>query len=142
MNTLLLDASVWLAVLDTGDRFHEPAGRLVDLAETGQVSLAALDLTGYETTNVAVTKWRDRGAATVLVELIDAFCAGRLVRSSSDLLRRAIKLANAKDITVYDAAYPAAAKLNGWTLASCDMSDLVGKRLAIDPFIAVEQSSG
>lgn len=137
MNTLLLDASVWLAALDTGDRFHKSASRLVELAEDGHVSLAALDLTGYETTNVAVSKWRDRTAAKALIELIDAFGAGFLATTSADLLRRAVKLAAAKDITVYDAAYPAAAKLHGWTLVSCDLRDLVAKRLAIDPDKAV-----
>lgn len=55
--------------------------------------------------------------------------------------RRAVKLAAAKEITVYDAAYPAAAKLNGWSLVSCDLRDLIGKRLAIDPEAAASKAS-
>lgn len=141
MSTLLLDASVWLAALDAGDRFHESSIDLIDLSDQGRVTLAALDLTGYETTNVAVTKWHDGAAARALVDLIDSYCAGSILAVSGDLLRQAVRLAAAEEITVYDAAYPAAAKLNGWSLVSCDLRDLIGKRFAIDPASAAAEAS-
>lgn len=67
-----------LAALDTGDRFHQTSDALVELADRDGVSLAALDLTGYETANLAVTKWRDAAAAVAPAKLIDAYCVGKV----------------------------------------------------------------
>jgi hypothetical protein len=49
------------------------------------------------------------------------------------LLSRAATLADEHTISVYDAAYVAAADQAGGTLVSCDVRDLVSKGLASSP---------
>jgi len=57
------------------------------------------------------------------------------------LLTRAAKLADEHTISVYDAAYVAAADQTGGTLVSCDIRDLVSKGLASSPASAHEEES-
>lgn len=49
------------------------------------------------------------------------------------LISGAIDLAQRHGLTAYDAAYVAAARLNGWTLVSVDVADLVSRELAVLP---------
>jgi predicted nucleic acid-binding protein len=132
-DTLLLDASVWLAALDSEDRYHDAARATIEASADGRLGLAALDLTLYEVSNVAVVSWRSRSAAERLVQLIDAACDETLVRVQESLARSAALLAAEHDLTVYDAAYLAAAQEHGWTLVSADLSDLVRPGHAIPP---------
>jgi predicted nucleic acid-binding protein len=135
---LLLDASVWLAVLDPDDDNHEAAAKLVQAAAVGTVTLAALDLTLYEVANVAVVRWRSQLDAERLVDLVRLACTETLERAEDELLRLASALAAEHGLTVYDAAYVAAAKRRTWTLVSCDFADLVTPGLAIPPKVAAQ----
>jgi predicted nucleic acid-binding protein len=132
-DALLLDASVWLAALDSEDRYHDAARAAIEASTDGRLTLAALDLTLYEVANVAVVSWRSPPAAERLVQLIEVACAETIVRVHEALTRRAAALAVEHEVTVYDAAYLAAAREHGWTLVSGDLSDLVRPGHAVAP---------
>jgi predicted nucleic acid-binding protein len=131
MSTLLLDSSVVLAAIKPGDPHHEAAGAL--LADASTV-LATLDLARYEVTNVAVRAWSAPEAVAPLLRILDRIAAdGGVVESSGGLIAHAAELAEDHMISVYDAAYVAAAAGAGCGLVSCDVRDLVSKGLAILP---------
>lgn len=130
MTLWLLDASVLLSTEDPDDEHHDDAVRLVGHEDP----LATLDLAFYEVANVALRAWRDRSAAERLRERVIALAEdGGLTRVDSSLLADAIAIADEHDISVYDAAYVAAARRAGATLVSCDIRDLVSRGLACRP---------
>lgn len=131
MSTLLLDASVILAAFDSDDKLHGPSRTLLANPE---ITLATLDLARYEVANVAVRAWREPSRVAPLLEAIDRIAddAG-VIPSTTTLLRRATELADEHTISVYDAAYVAAADQAGSSLVSCDVRDLVSKGLASSP---------
>lgn len=138
MSALLLDASVILAAFDSDDELHGPSQAL--LADP-DVTLATLDLARYEVANVAVRGWHELGRVDPLLEAIDRISGdGGVVPSTTSLLSRAAKLADEHTISVYDAAYVAAADQSGGTLVSCDVRDLVSKGLASSPASVSEES--
>lgn len=131
MTTLLLDASVLLAAFDPEDDHHEPARALL---EDDEVALATLDLARYEVANVAVRGWRAPESVTPLLAVIERLADDGGVLSSTDtLLTKAAEIAERHTISVYDAAYVAAADEGGHRLISCDERDLVSKDLAALP---------
>jgi predicted nucleic acid-binding protein len=131
VSTLLLDASVVLAAFDSDDELHGPS--LALLADP-EITLATLDLARYEAANVAVRGWGEPGSVAPLLEAIDRISGdGGVIPSTTTLLSRAAKLADEHAISVYDAAYVAAADQAGGTLVSCDIRDLVSKGLASSP---------
>jgi predicted nucleic acid-binding protein len=140
MSSLLLDASVWIASLDPLDPHHAEAQQLIVGVESGR-SLAALDLTLYEVANVAVKSWKAPEDAGALVELVRSSCPGTLAPVDEELIEQAIALADEHGLTVYDAAYVAAAKLHDWTLVSADHADLVRPGLAVTPDAALKRSA-
>jgi len=128
MSTLLLDSSVVLAAIKPDDRHHESSAAL--LAD-GSTVLATLDLARYEVTNVAVRAWSAPAAVAPLLRILDRIGAdGGVVESSARLIAHAAELAGDHTISVYDAAYVAAAAEAGCGLVSCDVRDLVSKGLA------------
>ncbi len=139
MSALLLDASVILAAFDSDDELHGPSQAL--LADP-DVTLTTLDLARYEVVNVAVRGWCELGRVASLLEAIDRISGdGGIVQSTTSLLSRAAKLADEHTISVYDAAYVAAADQGGGTLVSCDIRDLVSKGLASSPASMNEEES-
>ena len=131
--TLLLDSGVWLAARDADDRHHPYALEL--LARPRPIT--ALDLTLYEVANVGVTSWRSAERAGLVAELVRTACSDTIVRIDDAHLQQAVAVAEEHGISVYDAAYVAAARANGWTLVSTDYRDLVGRGLALAPKDAV-----
>ncbi len=132
--SFLLDASVWLAAADRDDPFHEPARGLV---RAERLDHAALDLTVYEVGNVAARRWNDAERARRLCLLVLTACAERVVRIGPDLAEEAVRIADQQQITVYDAAYVAAAHREGHVLVSGDLAGLVHRGLALAPDAAV-----
>lgn len=131
MSTLLLDASVILAAFDSDDTLH---GASQTLLADPEVTLATLDLARYEVANVAVRGWRELDRVALLLDAIDRISGdGGVIPSTTALLSRAAKLADEHTISVYDAAYVAAADQTGGMLVSCDIRDLVDKGLASSP---------
>lgn len=131
MTTLLLDASVLLAAFDPEDDHHEPARGLL---EDDEVTLATLDLARYEVANVAVRAWRAPESVAPLLAVVERLADdGGILASTDTLLARAAELAEHHTISVYDAAYAAAADEGGHRLVSCDERDLVSKGLAALP---------
>lgn len=131
MTTLLLDASVLLAAFDPEDEHHVPASALLASTET---TLATLDLARYEVANVAIRGWRAPGSVAPLLAAVERLAAdGGVLASTSSLLIRAAELAELHMISVYDAAYAAAAAEADRRLISCDKRDLVSKGLAALP---------
>lgn len=131
MTTLLLDASVLLAAFDPEDDHHEPARALL---EDDAATLATLDLARYEVANVAVRAWRAPDSVAPLLAAIEKLASdGGVLISTDSLLARAAELAEHHTISVYDAAYVAAADGAGHRLISCDERDLVSKGLAVLP---------
>ncbi len=131
MTTLLLDASVLLAAFDPEDNHHEPARALL---EDEEATLATLDLARYEVANVAVRAWRAPESVAPLLAAIERLAGdGGVLASTGALLTQAAELAERHTISVYDAAYAAAADAAGHRLVSCDERDLVSKNLATLP---------
>lgn len=131
MSTLLLDASVILAAFDADDDLHESTRTI--LADR-TVALSTLDLARYEVANVAVRAWRDPARVAPLLEVVDRISEdGGVLSSTTALLTRAAQLAKEHAISVYDAAYVAAASQSGGKLVSCDTRDLISKGLADSP---------
>lgn len=139
MTTLLLDASVLLAAFDPEDDHHESARSLL---ENEEATLATLDLARYEVANVAVRGWRAPDSVTPLLTVIERLADdGGVVPSTDTLLTRAAEIAERHTISVYDAAYAAAADEGGHRLISCDERDLVSKDLAELPADANKEGS-
>jgi predicted nucleic acid-binding protein len=139
VTTLLLDASVLLAAFDLEDDHHESAR---DLLEDKDTTLATLDLARYEIANVAVRAWRAPDSVTPLLAVVERLAEdGGVVPSTGTLLTRAAEIAGRHTISVYDAAYAAAAEETGHRLISCDERDLVSKDLAALPADANKEKS-
>jgi predicted nucleic acid-binding protein len=139
VTTLLLDASALLAAFDPDDQNHDAARTLL---ENDEVALATLDLARFEVTNVAVRAWRAPESVTPLLAAIDRLADdGGVVTSTADLLSRAAEIAERHSISVYDAAYAAAASNGGHKLISCDKRDLVSRGLAVLPADAKDEGS-
>lgn len=139
MTTLLLDASVLLAAFDPEDDHHESARTLL---EDEDATLATLDLARYEVANVAVRAWRAPNSVTPLLAAVERLADdGGVVPSTDTLLTRATEIAERHMISVYDAAYAAAADEGGHRLISCDERDLVSKDLAALPADASKEGS-
>jgi predicted nucleic acid-binding protein len=131
VTTLLLDASVLLAAFDPEDDHHIPARTLLEDVET---TLATLDLVRYEVANVAVRAWCAPESVAPLLAAIERLTDdGGVVGSTDTLLTKATEIAERHTISVYDAAYAAAADAGGLQLVSCDERDLVSKGLAVLP---------
>lgn len=131
MTTFLLDASVLLAAFDRDDDHHAPARALLEDDET---ALATIDLARYEVANVAVRAWRSPQSVAPLLTAIDRLGDdGGVLVSSGAMMTRAAEIADTHAISVYDAAYVAAAADAGLRLVSCDERDLVSKGLATLP---------
>lgn len=125
----LLDSNVWLAAINADEQDHVAARRLIERAI--ERPLAALDLTLYEVTNVAMKRWRSPARARAVATLVRDACPKRIATVDAELLERAIALSAEHQLTIYDAAYVAASELHGWTLVSGDHADLVEPGLAI-----------
>jgi predicted nucleic acid-binding protein len=139
VTTLLLDASVLLAAFDPEDDHHKPARALL---EDEEATLATLDLARYEVSNVAVRGWRSPGSVAPLLAVIERLSHdGGVVSSTETKLMRAAEIAEHHRISVYDAAYAAAAGDAGHRLVSCDQRDLISKGLA-EPPTGSARSSG
>lgn len=135
MTALLLDASVLLAAFDSEDDHHEFARALL---EDEDATLATLDLARYEVANVAVRAWRAPESVAPLLAVIERIADdGGVLFSTDTLLTRAAEIAERHSISVYDAAYAAAAGEGGHRLVSCDERDLVSKNLAALPATAL-----
>jgi predicted nucleic acid-binding protein len=130
----LVDASVWLKLEQTQERYHEAARSIVLDRER---PITALDLTLYEVVNVAVRKMCQPERARYLSRLILTRCGDGLLRIDEDLAVKAAELAAEHALTAYDAAYVAASRRHGWQLVSTDIRDLVSKGLAVTPDAAV-----
>ncbi len=64
---------------------------------------------------------------------------GGLVRADETLMAHAVRVADTEGVSVYDAGYVAGAASTGARLVSCDLRDLVNRRLAVTPRQAVGQ---
>jgi len=130
LTALLLDAGVWIAAKDEGDRFCA-SSRL--LAVDPSQPVGGLDLTLYEVANVIGARKGRAGDAIDMCRLIAARCSTNLVAVDPELIRRATEIATEHGLTAYDAAYVAVARRNDWTLVSTDIADLVSRGLAMAP---------
>lgn len=126
----LVDASVWVAIADPFDKYHEPARALAAEVER---PLAVLDLTLYEVANALGPKKGRPAEGRALVKLIVKRCREGILTVDSELIDSALDIAAEHGLTAYDAAYVAAARRHGWTLVSADIADLVSKGLAVAP---------
>jgi predicted nucleic acid-binding protein len=130
LTVLLLDAGVWIAAKDVGDRYFETARRL---ALDSSQPVAALDLTLYEVANVVGARKQRSADAIDLCRLIAARCTDHLVAIDAELIRRSVEIVAEQGLTAYDAAYVAVARRHDWTLVSTDIADLVSRGLAVAP---------
>lgn len=127
---LLLDASVWVAAKDGGDRYFEVAQPLV---LDPSFAVAALDLTFYEVANGLGARRGHHAAAAELCRTIAERCPETILSVDARLVDSALEIAAEHGLTAYDAAYVAAARRHDWTLVSADIADLVSKGLAVAP---------
>jgi len=138
-DVLLVDASVWVLLVDADDPHHEAA---VGLIRDRATSLAALDLTLHEVGNAIGVKRGRSDQAENVVRLMLACCRDRVLSADKELVSSALAIAAEHDLAAYDAAYVAAARRYGWTLVSTDIADLVSKGLAVTPGAADYPLSG
>jgi predicted nucleic acid-binding protein len=131
--SFLLDASVWIAFVNSEERFHAEATAVVESPR----SLRALDLTLYEVTNVIGARMGKHRRAERLCNGIVTRCQRELVRVDAKSMDRVVDIAAEHGLTAYGAAYVAAARHHGWTLVSTEIQDLVSKGLAVAPDAAV-----
>ncbi|MGN6216740.1 MAG: type II toxin-antitoxin system VapC family toxin [Solirubrobacterales bacterium] len=131
---LLLDASVWVAAKDGGDRYFEPARAL---AISPDVPAAALDLTLYEVASALGVRRGEPEVAASICRLVVRRCGEHLLRADPDLIEAALGLAASYGLTAYDATYVTVAQRHDWTLVSTDIADLVSKGLAVTPDAAL-----
>ena len=97
-------------------------------------TLMTLDLARYETTNVVVRAWRSPGLVGSLLTVLERIEGdGGVVISTGAFMSRAAEIAERYSISVYDAAYVAAADDGDRQLVSCDERDLVSNGLAVLP---------
>lgn len=123
---IFLDASVLLAAEDVDDHEHHAS---LALLRSGAV--ATLELALYETTNVAIMRWKDSDAAARLAKRLWMIAElGTLVPVDAGLGDDVARLATEHALSAYNAGYVAAARKLGVTLASCDRCDLVRPGLA------------
>jgi predicted nucleic acid-binding protein len=129
-DVFLLDASVWVLLVDPEDPHHSDA---VTLVRDQAGSLAALDLTLHEVGNAIGVKRGNAREAINVIRLLLACCRDRVVSADAELAGSALEIASEQGLTAYDAAYVAAARRHDWTLVSIDIADLVSKGLAVTP---------
>jgi len=129
-DVLLLDASVWVLLVDPEDPHHD---RAVTLIRDEAGSLAALDLALHEIANAIGVKRGDAREAANVISLLLTCCRDRVAVADAELVDAALEIAAEHGLTAYDAAYVAAARRYGWTLVSTDIADLVSKGLAVTP---------
>lgn len=130
----LVDASVWVSLVERGSPHRAAAQSLV---REQAPMLSALDLTLYEVANAVGVKQGDATEAGRLNRLLLKCCRDRVLAVGADLVDSALQTAAEYGLTIYDAAYVAAARRHGITLVSLDMRDLVSKGLAVTPDAAV-----
>lgn len=131
---LLVDASVWVSLVEHESPHREAAVRLI----RGQApSLSALDLTLYEVANAIGVKQGDAREASRVNRLLLKCCRDRVLRVEAELVNSALQIATEHGLSIYDAAYVAAARRSDMTLVSADIRDLVSKGLAVTPDAAV-----
>lgn len=131
---IFLDASVLLAAEDSDDEQHQAS---LALLRTGE--LATIDLALYETTNVAITRWKDQAAAARLRQRIWTIAEfGTLVRVDPRLGDDIAQLADEHRLSSYDAAYVAGSRRLGISMASCDHRDLISRGLAELPSTLID----
>jgi len=80
-----------------------------------------------------VRRWRSLDEARRLAELIQVATEGRIVRVDGPLAVAAASVGQEEGVSVYDAAFVAAARERGWRLVSGDLVDLVSRGLALSP---------
>lgn len=131
---LLVDASVWVSLVEAGSPHRESARCLI---REQAPSLNALDLTLYEVANAIGVKQGDAGEASRVNRLLLRCCGDRVLAVDAELADSALRVASEHGLTVYDAAYVAAARRYGMTLVSADIRDLVSRGLAVTPDAAV-----
>jgi predicted nucleic acid-binding protein len=129
----LVDASVWVSLAERGSPYREPAMSLI--REQGS-NLNALDLTLYEVANAIGVKQGDASAASRVNRLLLKCCRDRVFTVDAELVDAALQIAAEHGLTIYDAAYVAAARRDGMTLVSVDVRDLVSRGLAVTPDVA------
>ena len=121
MIDVVCDASVALKWFHAeGEEGADEARELLDYYRRRAISLSILDLTPYEIGNALLrgrTGLGAAGVATVLDALLD-LCP-RLTLSRAELTATA-RLAEEHGLTLYDAAYAAAARTRGARLATYD----------------------
>jgi predicted nucleic acid-binding protein len=127
---LLIDASVWVLLVDPEDRYH---GAAVGLIRRRAPSLAALDLTLHEVANAIGVKRGNPEEAMNVISLLLACCHDRIPSVDAEVIRASLEIAAEHNLTAYDAAYVAVARRHGWTLVSTDVADLVSRGLAVTP---------
>lgn len=125
---VLLDASVWLAAVDRTDPEHSAAAAVI-----ADNDVQALDFTLYEVGNVAVRSWRRPDRLAGLLRMIVSGSAAAPLAVDAALVDRSGAIADQHSISVYDAAYAAAAERLNAMLVSCDVRDLVSNGLAVLP---------
>lgn len=129
----LVDASVWVAAVTPQHPQHVQAEQFLRAG----TPLTVLDLTFYEVANVVAGKYGELDVARKLVHGIFRGSARPPLRADVTLFEEGLDLMAEHHLTSYDAAYVAAARMNGWQLVSLDVRDLVSKGLAVTPDAAV-----
>ena len=117
------DASVALKWFhEEGEQEVEGARAILDLFVRRAITLSVLDLTPYEIGN-ALLRGRAAASASQVSEVLDALATTcPTISPSTAELRGAVTLAEAHDLTLYDAIYASVARERGAMLATMDQA--------------------
>jgi predicted nucleic acid-binding protein len=133
------DASVALKWFhEEGEAEVDDARRVLDAYADGRLTLHILDLTRYEIGNALLRGRPGLSAASVatVLDALDEICPS--LAPTAVELRLATVLAEQHGLTLYDAAYAAAAQVRGGVLATVDR-DLLRAGLGLRPGQIVAQ---
>ncbi len=118
---IVCDASVVLKWFHANGEDEVEASRaLLDLHRSRAAALSVLDLTAYEVGNALLRGWAraDARAVAIVLDALAVICP-RITLSQAELAD-AVTIATRHDLTLYDAAYAAAATARHAHLATLD----------------------
>lgn len=127
--TLLVDASVWVAAIDTDDPGSTASYELIRRAE---IDRATIDLACLEVTN-ALSRRCSASTAKATLQLMRWSTRGRTVSLSESELDHLGEVVSRTGLSAYDGAYVVVAASRRWQLVSLDRRDLVEPGWAITP---------
>lgn len=118
---VVVDASLWVARLVSGDTFHQVSRDWLERQLVGGARFLAPSFLLIEVAGAIARRTGEADLARRAVTALDGLYGLRLVEMEADLVRRAVKLAATQGLRGADALYVAVAARLGVPLATLDV---------------------